>query len=114
VRFLSQVSAPAKMMTKVEQEEVSGGKTATVVNKRIKFSNVVLLTVIHLVAIYTIVFVFPRLSLATLIWCRYRLSSVTHLQKYLSIHFKKLKGNRKQQQLCGDVLLSVIVDFERR
>jgi hypothetical protein len=62
------------MTTKVEQEEVYGSKTATVVKQRIKWNNVVVLTVVHLVAIYSTVFVLPRMSLVTFLWRRYRLS----------------------------------------
>jgi hypothetical protein len=68
------------MTTKVEEvEEIPGSKTATPVKQRIKWGNVVLLTIIHMVALYATVVVMPRVKLETFIWGRYRLVCPSHL-----------------------------------
>jgi hypothetical protein len=73
------------MSTKVEQEEVAESKTANLVKRQIKWLNVVVLTVAHLIGLYALVFVSHRLKLKTLIWGRYRLSlryAPTQVSKY--------------------------------
>jgi hypothetical protein len=65
------------MTTKLE-EEVPESKTAILVKQRIKWRNVVLLTVIHLLALYAAVAVIPRVKLMTFIWGRYRLVCPLH------------------------------------
>jgi hypothetical protein len=80
------------MTTKVEQEEVAESKTATVVKQQIKWRNVVLLTVVHLLALYAVVFEIRREKLMTSIWCRYRLSvryTPTPISKYSSYEAKQ-------------------------
>jgi len=61
------------MTTNVAAEEVPESKAATPVKQQIIWSNVVLLTVIHLLALYAAFAVVPRLKLITSIWCRWRL-----------------------------------------
>jgi hypothetical protein len=72
------------MTTKVEQEEVSEGKTATVVKQQIMWDHVVAHTFIHVMAIYGLFFEINRVKLMTLIWGRFRLSvryTPTHVSK---------------------------------
>jgi hypothetical protein len=48
-------------------------ETATPAKWQIKWSNVILLTVIHLLAIYGFIVVVPRIKLATFIWSKWHL-----------------------------------------
>ena len=57
------------MTTNVAAEEVTESKAATAVKQQIIWRNVVLLTVIHLLALYAAV-VLPRVKLITFIWRR--------------------------------------------
>ena len=54
----------------METEEVPESKAGTPVKQQIKWRNVVLLTVIHLMALYAAVDVVPRSKLKTILWCR--------------------------------------------
>ena len=58
------------MTTNVAVEEVTESKAATAVKQQIIWRNAVLLTVIHLLALYAAVVVLPRAKLITLIWSR--------------------------------------------
>ena len=58
------------MTTNVAAEEVTESKAATAVKQQIIWRNVVLLTVIHLLALYAAVVVVPRAKLITFIWRR--------------------------------------------
>ena len=62
----------------METEELSEIKATTFVKLQIKWSNVVLLTVIHLMALYAAVVVAPRITLNTFVWCRWRLIYLLH------------------------------------
>jgi hypothetical protein len=100
------------MMTKVEQEEVSEGQTATVVEQKILWGNVLLQIFIHLLAIYGLFFESNRVKLMTLIWGRFRLSvryTPTHVSK--DSFYGPNNKHILQQQLCPDVHLSVVLDF---
>jgi xanthine/uracil permease len=66
------------METHVAAEEVTESKAATPVNQQIVWRNVVLLTVIHLLALYSAVAVVPRLRLITFTWRRWRLVFLLH------------------------------------
>jgi xanthine/uracil permease len=81
--FFSQGLVPAKMTTKVAAEEVPDSKAVTPVKQQIIWRNVVLLTVIHLLAVYAAVVIVPRVKLITFIWRRWRL--VFLLRTYTSI-----------------------------
>ena len=70
-------------MTTVAAEEVPESKAATPVNQQIIWRNVVLLTVVHLVALYAAVTVIPRVKLITFSWRRWR--PVFLLHTYTSI-----------------------------
>ena len=58
------------MTTNVAAEEVPDSKATTPVKQQIIWSNVVLLTVIHLLTLYAVVVVMPRVRLITFLWCR--------------------------------------------
>ena len=73
----------AKMTTNVEAEVAPESKVTPRLKQQIKWSYVVLLTVIHLMALYAVAVVGPRLRLITLIWCRWR--PVCLLHTYTSI-----------------------------
>ena len=81
--FFPQKSILAKMTTYVEAEGVSESKAATSVKQQIKWFNVVLLAVIHLMALYAAVDLLPRVKLNTILWCRWR--PVCLLHTYTSI-----------------------------
>ena len=93
VPSFSQESVPAKMTTNVAAEEVPESKAATPVKRQIVWHNLVLLTVIHLMALYTAVFLAPRAGLFDYIWRKFRLSClfVSHLHKHLSIPLVALR-----------------------
>ena len=76
--FFPQKSVPVKMMTNLAAEEVPESKASTPVNQQIIWRNVVLLTVIHLLALYAAVTVVPRVKLITFIWRRWRLLFLLH------------------------------------
>jgi len=61
------------MTTTVAAEEVPESKAATPVNQQIIWRNVVLLTVVHLLALYAVVIVIPRMKLIAFICRRWRL-----------------------------------------
>jgi len=71
------------MTTNVAAEEVPESKTATPEKQQIIWRNVVLLTVIHLLALYAAFAVVPRMKLVTFIWSRWRL--VILLRTYTSV-----------------------------
>ena len=56
-------------------------RTNTSVKQQIKWSNVVLLTVIHLMALYAAAVVVPRRRLFTFAWSRGRLVCLLHTYK---------------------------------
>ena len=58
------------MTTNVEAEVAPESKATTPLKQQIKWSYVVLLTVIHLMAIYAAVDVVTSSKLSTLLWCR--------------------------------------------
>ena len=62
----------------METEELSESKAATSVKLQIKWSNVVLLTVIHLMALYAAAVVLPRVRLLTFTWSRWRPVCLLH------------------------------------
>jgi hypothetical protein len=76
--FISQVSVPVKMTTNLAAEEVSDSKATIPVKQRIIWRNVVLLTVTHLLALYTAVFELPRMRLISFIWRTWRLVFLLH------------------------------------
>ena len=83
VPSFSQESLPAKMTTNVAAEEVPDSKAATPVKQQIIWRNVVLLTVIHLVALYAVVVVLPRMRVINIIWRKCRLVfTPTQVSKY--------------------------------
>ena len=69
------------MTTNVEAEELPESKGVTL---QIKWRNVVLLTVIHLIALYAAADVVPRLRLNTFVWRRWR--PVCLLHTYTSVY----------------------------
>jgi hypothetical protein len=66
------------MTTNVAAEEFPESKAANPVKQQIIWRNVVLLTAIHLLALYATVAVIPRVRLFTFIWCRWRLVFLLH------------------------------------
>jgi xanthine/uracil permease len=66
------------MTTNVAAEEVPESKAATPMYQQIIWRNVVLLTFIHLVALYAAVTVVPRLRLITFSWRRWRMVFLLH------------------------------------
>ena len=66
------------MTTNVAAEEVPESKAATPVKQQIIWRNVVLLTFIHLLALYTAVVLVPRMRMITYIWRRWRLVFLLH------------------------------------
>ena len=66
------------MTTNVAAEEVPDSKATTPVKQQIIWSNVVLLTVIHLLTLYAFVVVLPRIRMITIIWRRWRLVFLLH------------------------------------
>jgi xanthine/uracil permease len=66
------------MTITVAAEEVPESKAASPVNQQIIWRNVVLLTVVHLLALYAAVTVVPRVKLITLSWRRWRLLFLLH------------------------------------
>jgi len=71
------------MTTKVAAEEVPESNAATPEKQQIIWRNVVLLTVIHLLALYAAFAVLPRLKLITITWGRWRL--VILLRTYTTV-----------------------------
>jgi len=78
VSFFPQESVPVKMTTNLAAEEVPDSKAAIPVKQQTIWRNVVLLTVIHLLALYTAVFKLPRVRISTLIWRTWRLVFLLH------------------------------------
>ena len=62
----------------METEEFPEIKAAPSVKEQIKWFNVALLTVIHLMTLYAGAVVVPRVGLITFIWCRWRLIYLLH------------------------------------
>ena len=72
------------MTTNVAAEDVPESKAANPVKQQIIWRNVVLLTVIHLLALYAAFAVVPRMKLVTFIWSRWRL--VILLRTYTTVY----------------------------
>ena len=68
----------AKMTTNVEAEEIPESKATTPVRQQIMWPTAVVLTVLHLIALYAAAVVIPRVRLITFIWCRWRLVCLLH------------------------------------
>jgi hypothetical protein len=94
-----------------EAQEVADSKATIPVKQQIIWRNVVLLTVIHLLALYAVAVILPRLELITLTWRKCQLP-VTYLHKYLNVRLLTLstglEGGSKPATLFSCQLFTIL------